>query len=222
VDGGAVDASIGAWLADRPRPLRHRRVIAVDGKTLRGSAPQGHHVHLLAASTSVCARTAAVAWSIAASRWTGGVGWPLPRRVLPSTATAGGGRRGGGPLVVGGGGCWRASHAPMVESSGVGTDAGQHPAYGRLGGWPEGAGQGMTAHPERGQDRVGRIRGPLADRGQRPGAGQHRAGRHGQHHAQWVPSAAPLSGVGELSEVLEQAAVLVAHQRGRRGRRDGG
>src|SRR5512132_2385352 len=42
VDGDAVDATIGAWLADRLRPLRHRRVIAVDGKTLRGSAREGH------------------------------------------------------------------------------------------------------------------------------------------------------------------------------------
>jgi predicted transposase YbfD/YdcC len=49
VDGDAVDATVGAWLADRLRPLRHRRVIAVDGKTLRGSARQGHQVHLLAA-----------------------------------------------------------------------------------------------------------------------------------------------------------------------------
>jgi hypothetical protein len=50
VDGDAVDATIGAWLADRLRPPpRHRRVLAVDGKTLRGSAHQGHQVHLLAA-----------------------------------------------------------------------------------------------------------------------------------------------------------------------------
>jgi hypothetical protein len=28
VDGDAVDATIGAWLADRLRPLRHRRVLA--------------------------------------------------------------------------------------------------------------------------------------------------------------------------------------------------
>jgi len=44
-----VDATIGAWLADRLRPLRHRRVLAVDGKRLRGSARDGHQVHLLAA-----------------------------------------------------------------------------------------------------------------------------------------------------------------------------
>ena len=49
VDGDAVDATIGAWLADRLRPSGHRRVLAVDGKTLRGSARSGHQVHLLAA-----------------------------------------------------------------------------------------------------------------------------------------------------------------------------
>ena len=50
VDGDAVDATIGAWLADRLRPPpRPRRVLAVDGKTLRGSARSGHQVHLLAA-----------------------------------------------------------------------------------------------------------------------------------------------------------------------------
>jgi predicted transposase YbfD/YdcC len=49
VDGDAVDATIGAWLADRLRPPRPRRVIAVDGKRLRGSAHHGHQVHLLAA-----------------------------------------------------------------------------------------------------------------------------------------------------------------------------
>jgi predicted transposase YbfD/YdcC len=51
VDGDAVDAAVGGWLADRLRPPgpRRRRVVAVDGKTLRGSAHQGHQVHLLAA-----------------------------------------------------------------------------------------------------------------------------------------------------------------------------
>jgi hypothetical protein len=49
VDGDAVDAAVGAWLADRLRPLGHRRVLAVDGKRLRGSARSGHQVHLLAA-----------------------------------------------------------------------------------------------------------------------------------------------------------------------------
>jgi predicted transposase YbfD/YdcC len=50
IDGDAVDATVGAWLADRLRPPpRPRRVIAVDGKTLRGSTRDGHQVHLLAA-----------------------------------------------------------------------------------------------------------------------------------------------------------------------------
>ena len=51
VDGDAVDAAVGAWLADRLRPPgpRRRRAVAVDGKTLRGSARDGHQVHLLAA-----------------------------------------------------------------------------------------------------------------------------------------------------------------------------
>jgi predicted transposase YbfD/YdcC len=49
VDGDAVDATVGAWLADRLHPLGHRRVLAVDGKRLRGSARAGHQVHLLAA-----------------------------------------------------------------------------------------------------------------------------------------------------------------------------
>jgi predicted transposase YbfD/YdcC len=50
VDGDAVDATIGAWLADRLRPPpRPRRVLAVDGKRLRGSARDGHQVHPLAA-----------------------------------------------------------------------------------------------------------------------------------------------------------------------------
>jgi predicted transposase YbfD/YdcC len=49
VDGDAVDATVGAWLADRLRPPRRRRVLAVDGKTLRGSARDGDQVHLLAA-----------------------------------------------------------------------------------------------------------------------------------------------------------------------------
>jgi hypothetical protein len=49
VDGDAVDATVGAWLADRLHPPSHRRVLAVDGKRFRGSARAGHQVHLLAA-----------------------------------------------------------------------------------------------------------------------------------------------------------------------------
>jgi DDE_Tnp_1-associated len=51
IDADALDHAIGAWLTDRLQPSgpRRRRVIAVDGKTLRGSAGDGHQVHLLAA-----------------------------------------------------------------------------------------------------------------------------------------------------------------------------
>jgi predicted transposase YbfD/YdcC len=51
VDGDQFDRAVGAWLADRLRPPgpRRRRAVAVDGKTLRGSAHHGHQVHLLAA-----------------------------------------------------------------------------------------------------------------------------------------------------------------------------
>jgi predicted transposase YbfD/YdcC len=49
VGGDAVDATVGAWLAERLRPLRHRRVLAVDGKSVCGTASGGHDrpVHLL-------------------------------------------------------------------------------------------------------------------------------------------------------------------------------
>jgi hypothetical protein len=52
LDGDALDAAVGAWLADRLRPLgpRHRRAVAVDGKSLRGAIGEGGRpVHLLAA-----------------------------------------------------------------------------------------------------------------------------------------------------------------------------
>ena len=67
--------------------------------------------------------------------------------------------------------------------------------------------------PERGQDRPGRVSRPLADRGQGPGAGQHRGDRDGQHRGQRVPSAAALSWVGDVGEVVEQAAALAGCQR---------
>jgi hypothetical protein len=107
---------------------------------------------------------------------------------------------------------WLLAGQPRADHlvQGVGVDAGQHAAHGRLGGWPPRAGQRMTAHPERGQHRLGRVSCPLGDRGQGRGAGRHRAKR--------VPSAAALSWVGELGEVLEQAAALVGCQRGGRGR----
>jgi hypothetical protein len=45
----------------------------------------------------------------------------------------------------------------------------EHPAYGRLAGDVAAAGERVTAHPKRGQDRPGRVSGPLGDRGHTPG-----------------------------------------------------
>jgi predicted transposase YbfD/YdcC len=50
VDPTALAAVIGAWLADRDHPAQRRRVVSVDGKTLRGAkGDDGRQVHLLAA-----------------------------------------------------------------------------------------------------------------------------------------------------------------------------
>jgi predicted transposase YbfD/YdcC len=53
VDPDQLDASIGGWLADRRQPVARpgrRRVVAVDGKTVRGAAgANGRQPHLLAA-----------------------------------------------------------------------------------------------------------------------------------------------------------------------------
>jgi predicted transposase YbfD/YdcC len=49
LDADAVAGAIGAWLADRDRPGRRRRALAVDGKTLRGAKRGGRQLHLLAA-----------------------------------------------------------------------------------------------------------------------------------------------------------------------------
>jgi hypothetical protein len=57
---------------------------------------------------------------------------------------------------------------------------------------------------ERGQDLAGRISGPLTDRGQRSGAGEHRDDRDAQHRSQGVPSAASVAWVGELGEVVDR------------------
>jgi predicted transposase YbfD/YdcC len=54
LDAQALADAVGAWLAERDRPSRRRRAVAVDGKRLRGArttAPDGdgRPVHLLAA-----------------------------------------------------------------------------------------------------------------------------------------------------------------------------
>jgi predicted transposase YbfD/YdcC len=50
IDADALDSAVCRWLLDRASlPGSGRRVIAVDGKTLRGNGPAGAQVHLLAA-----------------------------------------------------------------------------------------------------------------------------------------------------------------------------
>ena len=53
IDGDALDAAVGSWLADRSRPQTpktSRPALAVDGKTVRGAIrADGTQVHLLAA-----------------------------------------------------------------------------------------------------------------------------------------------------------------------------
>ena len=95
VDGDAVDATVGAWLADRLHRPGHRRVLAVDGKRLRGS--------VVTAIRCICWQrraTTTAAWSPSGtcpppptrSRclrrcwpvWTLPVWWSLPTRCTPN------------------------------------------------------------------------------------------------------------------------------------------
>jgi hypothetical protein len=90
----------------------------------------------------------------------------------------------------------------------IAVDPCQHPADGGLAGDLAVAGERVTAHPERGQDRPGRVGGPLGDRGHRPGAGRHRRGTDGQHAGQGMSSSPPVTGVGDHRQPLQQARAL--------------
>lgn len=73
---------------------------------------------------------------------------------------------------------------------------------------------------------VGRSIGdPLADRQARLRPGQHRAGRQGQHHYQWVANPAGIAWIGHLGETLHQTGHLFRSDFGMlaelvKGRRD--
>ena len=110
-------------------------------------------ISLLVVSTSVWPRTARVVWSMTASRCTGAAPRrPLPRRALPSTATA---RR---HARVGGGGRveWLLVGQPPADHpvQRVRVNAGQHAADGGLGRWPPDPAQRVAARPKRGQHRA--------------------------------------------------------------------
>jgi hypothetical protein len=94
---------------------------------------------------------------------------------------------------------------PRADSSGqgVGVQAGQGAADGGLGRDGEVAGS-VAAGAQRGPDRLGRIRSPFGDRGDRPRAGQHRGGGHPQDGDQRVAAPTGSSRVGDSGQVGEQ------------------
>jgi hypothetical protein len=63
---------------------------------------------------------------------------------------------------------------------------------------------GIATGAERGPDRLGRIGGPFGDRGDRPGACQHRGGRQAQDRRQRVAAAAGGSQIGDAGQVGQQ------------------
>jgi hypothetical protein len=99
----------------------------------------------------------------------------------------------------------------------IAVDPCQHPADGGLAGDLAAAGERVTAYPERGQDRPGRVRGPLGDRGDRPGAGQDRRGGHGKDRDQRVAAARTPSRVVDRGEVGEQVRPFGRPERGGAG-----
>jgi hypothetical protein len=103
---------------------------------------------------------------------------------------AGSGRT-GAPVPVG---------QPGADSNGerVDVQAGKGPADGGLGGDGEVAG-GVAAGTECGPDRLGRLGGPLGDRGHRPGAGQDRGSGDGQDGDERMAAATGSCGSGTLA-----------------------
>jgi hypothetical protein len=89
------------------------------------------------------------------------------------------------------------------SGQGVGVQAGKGPADGGLGRDGEVAG-GVVAGAECGPHRLGRVGGPLGDRGDRPRPGQDRGGRHGQDGDQRVAAAMGAARVGDTGEVGQQ------------------
>jgi hypothetical protein len=94
---------------------------------------------------------------------------------------------------------------PGADGAGqrVGVQAGQGAADGGLGRDGEMVG-GVAAGAERGPDWLGRFGGPLGDRGDRPGAGQHRGGGQAQDGDQPVAAATGGSRVGNGGKVGQQ------------------
>jgi hypothetical protein len=98
----------------------------------------------------------------------------------------------------------------------VGVQAGKGPADGGLGRDNEVVG-GVAAGAQRGPDRLGRIGGPVGDRGDRPGPGQHRGGGQPQDGDQPVAAATGSSRVGNSSKVGQQVRGVGVLEWGRIG-----
>jgi hypothetical protein len=86
---------------------------------------------------------------------------------------------------------------------GLGVKPGEGPADRGFGRYHPAVG-GIAAGAERGTDWLRGVRGPLRDRGDRPGAGQDRSGGHGQDRDQRVAPACACSRVTDGGEVGEQ------------------
>jgi hypothetical protein len=187
-NGLAFDAAAGSCTPPRPGRCRGQPARCHGARTLpptrhgEGSAPY-HHVHARRRRRRRARRRAE----------RGGLGWwPVPRRAVPSMATARRGKRRGGDGPAGGG-CWAASNAPMARSKASRVDAGQHAAHGRLPWWPPDAGPRVTALL--GRQHSGRRR-PMGD----PGTGKGYNGRHGgpdwswtsTPHDRWGPCLLPI------------------------------
>jgi hypothetical protein len=100
-------------------------------------------------------------------------------------------------VAVGQPGADRAGHRVWVQAS-------ERPADGGLGRDAPVAGS-LLAGAERDPDRLGRLGGPLGDRGDRPRPGQHRGGRQAQDGHQRVATATGSSRVGDAGQVGQQA-----------------
>jgi hypothetical protein len=100
------------------------------------------------------------------------------------------------PVAVGQPRTDRAGHRVWVRAR-------QRPADGGLGRDTPVAGS-LLAGAERGPDLLGRVGGPLGDRGDRPGTGQDRSGRQAQDGDQPVAAATGSSRVGDAGQVGEQ------------------
>jgi hypothetical protein len=76
---------------------------------------------------------------------------------------------------------------------------------------------GVAAGAQRGPDRLRGVGGPLGERSDRPGAGQHRGGGQAQDGDQRVAAATGTSGVGDGGEVGQQVRGVGVLELGRVG-----